>query len=306
MNLDVVTCSLGDDRYATMRANFEQMLGSTFSLSFARISDATSMTEGYERGRRAGTAKWVIFCHDDVVLLNIDAAALVASMEALDVIGVCGSALCQSPNWYMSDPSNLQGRIVAPDQRTGYVTQTFGHVPATHAPSQVLDGLFLLVRRSVFDRVDFSADVPGFTCYDVDFTYRAHLAGYRVGTVGSLLLFHNSRVKEFSPKKITDWTQGQRHLAKKFNFRRLFPEYCRHLSTPFDPRLIPPGSVSYQAVEKGFWAWVARKIRFSLSRSGGKMIQETAEMALPFARPWPSTCAVATFSTPCYRSKRRA
>jgi GT2 family glycosyltransferase len=246
MNIDVVTCSVDDERYAAMRANFEQMLGEHLSLSFTRISDAKSMAEGYERGSALGSADWVIFCHDDVAVIDVDLTALTASMQALDVIGVCGSTLCQSPNWYLADPSNLRGRVVAPDRRVGYVLQTFGEVPKTHCAAQALDGLFLLVKRSILDRVTFSAEVTGFTCYDVDFTYRAHLAGHRVGTIGSLLLFHNSRVEEFPEAKIRQWSLGQRHLARKFNFWRSFPDHSRHRTVPFDARLMPPGSASYR------------------------------------------------------------
>ena len=39
--------------------------------------------------------------------------------------------------------------------------------------------------------------------------------------------------------------------------------------------------------------------RFSLTRFGGKMIQEMAEIALPFARAWPPTRSAAPFSTTC-------
>jgi hypothetical protein len=39
--------------------------------------------------------------------------------------------------------------------------------------------------------------------------------------------------------------------------------------------------------------------RFSFTRSGGKLIQEMVEIALPFAHPQPAINAIPTFSTAC-------
>ena len=49
------------------------------------------------------------------------------------------------------------------------------------------------MRREVWDAVRFDeATFDGFHGYDIDFTYRAHLAGYRLAVSMNLLLIHFS------------------------------------------------------------------------------------------------------------------
>jgi GT2 family glycosyltransferase len=59
--------------------------------------------------------------------------------------------------------------------------------------AQALDGLFFAARRSVFERLEFDAvNFDGFHFYDLDFTYRAFLAGLRVRIQCDILIIHAS------------------------------------------------------------------------------------------------------------------
>ena len=58
----------------------------------------------------------------------------------------------------------------------------------------VLDGVFLAARREVFTSVRFDAvTFDGFHGYDIDWSYRAALAGFRLAAAGNLWLVHASR-----------------------------------------------------------------------------------------------------------------
>ena len=57
-----------------------------------------------------------------------------------------------------------------------------------------LDGVFLAARREVFSTVEFDeATFDGFHLYDIDWSYRAAKAGFRLGAAGDLLVVHDSR-----------------------------------------------------------------------------------------------------------------
>jgi hypothetical protein len=72
---------------------------------------------------------------------------------------------------------------------------------------QALDGVFLCVRRSVADALGFDERTfNGYPLYDLDFTFRAHLAGYRQSVACDLYPLHNSTGKNDSA-----W-QTQAHL----------------------------------------------------------------------------------------------
>ena len=57
----------------------------------------------------------------------------------------------------------------------------------------LLDGVFIAVRRDLFEAVQFDADrYDGFHLYDLDFTWRASRAGARLAVPADLTLFHAS------------------------------------------------------------------------------------------------------------------
>jgi hypothetical protein len=58
----------------------------------------------------------------------------------------------------------------------------------------VLDGVLIAARRKLLSAIPFdSATFDGFHLYDLDWSYRAFRAGYRLGVVGELMLVHASR-----------------------------------------------------------------------------------------------------------------
>src|SRR5262245_66079790 len=58
---------------------------------------------------------------------------------------------------------------------------------------QALDGVFLAMRRDVPRAVAFDAETfDGFHLYDLDFSFRAHRAGYKLGVAPELTLIHAS------------------------------------------------------------------------------------------------------------------
>ena len=56
---------------------------------------------------------------------------------------------------------------------------------------KVLDGVFMCAKRAVAEAVRFDAQTfDAFHCYDVDFSYPAHRAGFRLAVGCDLLLLH--------------------------------------------------------------------------------------------------------------------
>ena len=58
----------------------------------------------------------------------------------------------------------------------------------------ILDGVLLAARREALAAVPFDTETfDGFHLYDIDWSYRASRAGFRLGVAGELLLVHASR-----------------------------------------------------------------------------------------------------------------
>ena len=91
---------------------------------------------------------------------------------------------------------------------------------------QALDGVFFGMRREVWETVRFDeASFDGFHIYDIDFTYRAHLAGYRLAVPMDLLLIHFS-LGGYDLK----WQAGNLKFLRKFPELSSLPAMCRHSS----------------------------------------------------------------------------
>src|SRR5262245_3764260 len=69
---------------------------------------------------------------------------------------------------------------------------TLSAAPVNRA--QAVDGMFIGAWRQAAERLRWDeVNVPGFHLYDIDFSYRAHLAGMRVGVAADILVLHASR-----------------------------------------------------------------------------------------------------------------
>jgi GT2 family glycosyltransferase len=75
----------------------------------------------------------------------------------------------------------------------GYVVRLFGADARLMHGVEALDGVFFATRREVAERIRFDAETfDGWHGYDTDFTFRCHLAGYRIAVCLDVPLIHFS------------------------------------------------------------------------------------------------------------------
>lgn len=235
-----VICSVDEARFACVSANLHQRMpgreGHDWEL--IRIPDARSLAEGYNRGLARSRGEFIVFCHDDIELLQGDVAArLLAHLATHDVLGVAGTTCLKDSHWISAGSPAIHGQVLQPIGRDGdgggYVLNVFcQHARAAAkvvAPVQAVDGLFMAARRSVaealrFDEVTFD----GFHLYDLDFSYRAFLQGYRVGICHDVLIYHQS-----SGNKDERWRRQAVRFEDKFAV-----QLSRHGREPAGPPLV--------------------------------------------------------------------
>src|SRR5713226_954151 len=91
----------------------------------------------------------------------------------------------------------------------------FGVDGANSSHLQGLDGMFFVAKRCVVESVPFDeATFDGFHGYDVDFSFAAHLAGFRVGTTAEIAVIHASGGK-FGDA----WQRYAERFASKYRTR---------------------------------------------------------------------------------------
>jgi GT2 family glycosyltransferase len=194
--LSIIVCSVDDRRFAQCRANWRERLADR-RYELIRIPDATGLAEGYNRGLELSRGELLVFCHDDIEILQPDIyARIVEHLGSADLVGIAGTSRLVDGGWFHAGQPDIHGQVVQPAPTgEGFTLDIYGTASqAAGKAIQALDGVFLAARRGVAEALRFDAETfDGFHLYDVDFTYRAYLAGYRLAVCHDILIYHRSR-----------------------------------------------------------------------------------------------------------------
>lgn len=209
--ISVICCSIDPAKLARLRANLDSVLANC-RWELIHIDDARSLCEGYNRGLRAARGELIVLCHDDIIIHATDFASRLAHhLREFDLIGVAGTTRCCGPAAYWAGPPHIHGWVTYRKEQLWMPSLSSAHGPIVDQ-AQALDGLFLAARRNVFERLDFDeATFDRFHLYDIDFSWRAYQAGWRLGICQDLLIEHAS-IGDFSD----DWPQQAQRFQRKF------------------------------------------------------------------------------------------
>jgi len=186
--ISIVICSIDARKFAAVSEMYSRQLsGQPYEI--IHIPDARGLCEGYNRGFAQCRGELVIFSHDDVEFKVPDfARRLLGHMEHCDVAGIAGTDRVCGGDWSASGPPHIYGQVIHSGTDPGYFRVMVYSVPTRRIDAmQALDGVFLCCRREVVQRISFDQETfTGFHMYDMDFTYRAYQAGYRIAVCAEL------------------------------------------------------------------------------------------------------------------------
>ena len=190
----IVICSINEEKYRRITANYAQVFSAT-SFEIIGIHDARSLSEAYSRATQRARGEFIIFSHDDIRIVTPDfASRLIAHFSRFDLIGIAGTTHLVGGAWFLAgDPYDYQ-LVTSPHREPGQFTIVVrGRGSLVIDSIQALDGLFIATRTKIAREVGFDpVTFDHFHLYDLDFTYRAHLAGYRLGVCRDLFIIHES------------------------------------------------------------------------------------------------------------------
>ena len=194
--VSVLVCSIDPARFSNVTANYRACFDG-YELDIVGVHDARSLAEGYNRAAAQAAGDLLIFSHDDIELVNADfAPRLIAHLESCDGVGVAGASRVTGPKWGHAGAGAIHGHVLhrVPPGKSGVLLMASGFRHRVAHGVRVLDGVFIAVRRHVWEATRFDADrYDGFHLYDLDFTWRASGAGARLAVPSDLLLFHASQ-----------------------------------------------------------------------------------------------------------------
>ena len=145
------------------------------------ISEADSMTAGYNAAMRESDAKYKVYLHQDVFLINenfiADMISVFRENTEYGLLGVIGSDGIVNDGCYW-DKWNI-GMVDACDSmQSGRIT--LGQIEASVGKAVAVDGLIIMTQYDVEWRADL---FDGFDMYDVSQSMEFQRAGYKVGVV---------------------------------------------------------------------------------------------------------------------------
>lgn len=192
--ISVIVCSIDEDKLEKVRTNYTERLAGE-DWEFIAIRDARSLCEGYQRGLRQSSGEILIYSHDDIEILSPDFRhKLKCYLNACDLVGVAGTRRLIGPSWVRAGWPWLHGQVTHPDKDSGgYKICLYGVNTPLQMDIQALDGLFFACRREVAEKISFDAvTFDGFHFYDLDFSFSAFQAGFRLGVANDIAVIHYS------------------------------------------------------------------------------------------------------------------
>ncbi|RIX44747.1 MAG: hypothetical protein D3M94_14795 [Rhodocyclales bacterium GT-UBC] len=191
----VIVCSVEAAKFAHLSASLAHLLGE-YPHEIIGIHDAKSLAEGYNRGLANSTGDIIIFSHDDILFADPHFARKIADrMQSYDILGFAGTSKLITATWFGAGQPHIHGAIChAKRNRPDLSLNIYGAAtwPVVEG-IQAIDGCCMIVKRVVAEAIGFDAETfDGFHLYDLDFSYSAYRAGYRLGVCCDIPILHES------------------------------------------------------------------------------------------------------------------
>ena len=190
--ISIIICSVNPVLYARICAQYTQLMGAE-PFETIGIHDARGISEGYNRGLAQSKGDIVLFSHDDIEIWQPDfTARLKRHLQRFDVIGVAGTNKLVGPGWHSSAPPYTLGQVTHPIAGQ-FQLSFFGAYRQVMGDMQAMDGVLLAFRRPAIEQIRWDDQTfTGFHLYDMDATYRAFRAGYKLAVAADLPILHMS------------------------------------------------------------------------------------------------------------------
>jgi len=195
-------------KLANLERSIEAMLPNRADWQMTAVDGAQhDIFTGYNAGAASSSGEILVFLHHDVALMA-NAVALQRPLSMLadsgtGFIGVAGAIRLNAAGTWWGDVPQAQvmagcrGLVGCPDRTNPLNPFGMNFLawpgPAAFGRVLVVDGVFLMCHRRTFDGLKGfdSQTFQGFHFYDVEMTFRAHLAGLR-NYVAPIPMYHAS------------------------------------------------------------------------------------------------------------------
>lgn len=214
--ISIIISSYDSENFDTIRNNISATCGVNYELIKVENPNLMGICEAYNKGAAQAQYDNLLFIHEDVIFHTNNWGQLLIhhlSNKNVGVLGIAGSSYVPKvpTGWYLiNEEYNYKNYIQNNKQRTN---QTIKTMNLLYAKVFALDGVFLAVKKSVYEEFLFGEDVKGFHGYDLDFSLRV-ATKYDNYVLGDIIIEHFSLG---NPDKT--WFDNNIQIRKKINHR---------------------------------------------------------------------------------------
>jgi hypothetical protein len=180
-----------------------------------------SLSEAYNIILEKSTNDIVVLCHDDIYFDKKSwGSKLIKHFNRNPDFGVLGAAgsisLPKSGKWW-EDTSKMRGIVNHEHDGKKWESKYSNSLGNKVEETVIVDGLFIAINRKKTSE-NFNEEVKGFHFYDVDFSFRNHLSGVKVGVFYDIRITHKSigqTNEEWEKNRIEFSERYEKTLPKK-------------------------------------------------------------------------------------------
>lgn len=198
--ISLIVCSSSSHFYSIFSKSVAESVGCVYEIiKIDNYDSKYSITQAYDLG--ASKAKWniLVFLHEDVVFHSKNwGNELIRYFNTLKnpgVLGIAGSSyLPISPSdWWLSDRQYLHSYFLS-NKKDGKVGEGVLTSYGQQVPKIVyaLDGMFLAIKKNIYQEFSFNTSLSGFHGYDTAICYQVSQK-YHNYFVPGILLEHFSK-----------------------------------------------------------------------------------------------------------------
>lgn len=178
------------------------------------VNSGEGLTKYYDRGLREAKHDIVVYMHDDVLINTKQVANKIVKLfeknPEYGILGLAGTKNMPSSGMWWEDRRKMYGRVEHTHEGKTWLSAYSKDLGNDIEEVVTVDGLFFSVHRGRI-KEQFDLNVTGFHFYEVDFCFRNHLKGVKIG------VHTNVRVNHMSIGQTNaEWEENRLAFADKY------------------------------------------------------------------------------------------
>ncbi|AQX83623.1 hypothetical protein I6H88_11170 [Elizabethkingia bruuniana] len=212
--ISIIVSSYNQEYFNQFSKNISETIGIEYEIIQIWNPGVMGICEAYNSGAKKAIYPYLIFCHEDVKYhTNSWGDIIINHFKKLSnpgVLGVAGGTYIPTvPSGWYTNEANAMINIYQ-HERSGMknMIKTFDSLTKE---VKIVDGVFLAIKKDIFNLYKFANDNGGFHGYDTELCIRL-LGKYKNYVLGDIILEH------FSPGNPNiEWFKKNIEIRKKYN-----------------------------------------------------------------------------------------